>query len=34
MSSVAMVKKNMDNEPGSMMLSTKGEKDLIAKNLV
>jgi hypothetical protein len=33
-SSVAMVRKNMDNELGSIMLSTEGEKDLIAKTLV
>jgi hypothetical protein len=29
-----MARKNMDNEPGSRMLSTKGEKNLIAKSLV
>jgi hypothetical protein len=29
-----MVGKNMDNEHGSTMLSTKGKKDLIAKGLV
>ncbi len=34
MSNVAMARKNMDNEPGSRMLSTKGEKNLIAKSLV
>jgi len=31
---VAMVGKNMDSEPGSTLLSTKGEKDLIARGLV
>jgi len=34
MSDVAMVGKNVDNEPGSIMLFTKGEKDLIAQGLV
>jgi hypothetical protein len=31
---VVMAGKNMDNEPRSTMLSTKGKKDLIAKGLV
>ncbi len=30
MSGVAMVRKNMDSEPRSTILSTKGKKDLIA----
>ncbi len=34
MSSVAMVGKNMDSEPGSTMLSVEGEKDLIVQGLV
>ncbi len=33
-SGVAMVGKNMDNEPGSTMLFVEGEKDLIAHGLV
>jgi hypothetical protein len=33
MLSVAMARKNMDNEPKSIMLSTKGKKDLIAHGL-
>jgi len=33
-SSVVMAKKNMDNEHGSVMLSTKSEKYLIAQGLV
>jgi hypothetical protein len=34
MSSVAMVGKNMDSEPGSTMLSVEGEKDLIVQGLI
>jgi hypothetical protein len=34
MSSVAMVGKNMDSEPGNTMLSVEGEKDLIVQGLV
>jgi hypothetical protein len=34
MLNVAMVIKNMDNEPKSTILSTKGKKDLITHGLV
>jgi hypothetical protein len=33
-SSVVMAKKNMDNEPRSIMLSAKSEKYLVAQGLV
>jgi hypothetical protein len=33
MSSVAMARKNMDNEPGNTMLFAKGEKNLIVQVL-
>jgi hypothetical protein len=34
MSGVAMARKTVDNELGSIMLFTKGEKNLIAQSLV